>query len=39
MDNLEKLATWSTQDEKKKNNKTSTQYVLGNTIHKQTQIK
>jgi hypothetical protein len=37
MDNPEKLQTKRTQDEDKQNNKT-TQYVLGNTIPKQTQI-
>jgi hypothetical protein len=33
MDNPEKVATWGTQDEVKQN-KHTTQYVLGNTIHK-----
>jgi hypothetical protein len=37
MDNPEKLATWGTQHEEKQNKKT-TQYVLGTTIYKQTQI-
>ena len=37
MNNLEKLATWDTQDEEKQN-KTTTQYVLGTTIREQTQI-
>ena len=35
MDNPEKLVTQGTQD---KQNKTTTQYVLDTTIHKQTQI-
>jgi len=37
MDNLEKLATYSTQDEEKQN-KNTTQYALNITIRKQTQI-
>jgi hypothetical protein len=36
-DNLEKQATYSTQDEDKQN-KNTTQYVLDTTIYKQTQI-
>jgi hypothetical protein len=35
MDNPEKRATYSTQDEDKQN-KNTTQYVLDTTIHKQT---
>ena len=38
MDNPEKLATQDTQHEDKQN-KTTTQYVLDNTIRKQTQIR
>jgi hypothetical protein len=34
---IKKLATWGTQDEDKQN-KTTTQYVMDTTIHKQTQI-
>ena len=37
MDNPEKLTIWGTQDEEKQN-KNTTQYVLGTTILKQTQI-
>ena len=37
MDNPEKLATQGTQDEEKQN-KNRTQYELGTTIRKQTQI-
>ena len=37
MDNPEKLATLCTQDEDKQN-KYTTQYVLGTIIHKRTQI-
>ena len=37
IDNPEKLATQSTQDEEKQN-KNTTQYVLDTTIRKQTQI-
>ena len=37
MDNPEKLATQSTQDEEKQN-KTKTQYVLDTTMRKQIQI-
>ena len=37
MNNPEKLATYGTQDEDKQNENT-TQYVLDNTICKQTQI-
>jgi hypothetical protein len=37
MDNPEKLATYGTQDEDKQT-KNTTQYVLGTTIHKRTQI-
>ena len=36
MDNPEKLATYGTQDEDKKN-KYTTQYVLDTILHKQTQ--
>ena len=32
MDNLEKLATWGTQDEEKQNKKTHIKYVL-NTLY------
>ena len=35
MNNPEKLATYSTQDEEKQN---TTQYVLDNTVRKQTQV-
>ena len=42
MDNLEKLATYGIQDEKKKRKnkkqKDTTQFVLDTTIHKKTQI-
>ena len=38
MDNLEKLATQSAQDENNDNNNT-TQYVLDTTMYKQTQIR
>jgi hypothetical protein len=38
MDNPEKLATWVKQDQKKKQNKNTTQCVLDTTICKQTQI-
>ena len=38
MDNPEKLAIESTQDEEKQNYKNTTQYVLHTTMHKQTQI-
>ena len=37
MENPEKLATQSTQDEEEQN-KNTTQYVLNTTIRKQTQI-
>jgi len=37
MDNPEKLATLGTQDEDKQN-KSTTQYALDTTIHKQTEI-
>ena len=37
MDNPEKPATWSTQDEEKKK-KNTTQYVLDTTMFKQKQI-
>ena len=37
MDNPEKPTTYGTQD-KEKQNKNTTQYVLDTTIHKQTQI-
>ena len=37
MDNPEKLAKESTQDEEKQNKNTA-QYVLDKTMHKQTQI-
>jgi len=37
MYNLEKLATYGTQDEEKQN-KNTTQYVLDTTIRKQTKI-
>ena len=37
MDNLEKLATYGTQDEEKQN-KNATYYVVDTTIRKQTQI-
>ena len=37
MDNPEKLATWGTQN-KEKQNKNTSQYVLDTTIRKQTQI-
>jgi hypothetical protein len=37
MDNLEKLATWGTQDEEKQN-KNTTQYVLDTTMRKKIQI-
>ena len=37
IDNPKKLVTWSTQDEEKPNENT-TQYVLDNTIGKQTQF-
>ena len=37
MDTPEKLATWDTQDEEKRD-KNTTQYVLDTTIRKQTQI-
>jgi hypothetical protein len=37
MDNPEKPATWSTQDEEKQN-KNTTQYVLDTTMFKQKQI-
>ena len=37
MDNREKLATQSTQDEEKQN-KNTTQYALDTTMRKQTQI-
>ena len=38
MDNPQKLATQSTQDEAKKSKKNTTQYVLDTIIRKQTQI-
>jgi hypothetical protein len=38
MDNPEKLATLGTQDEKKRQNKITTPYVLDTTMRKQTQI-
>ena len=38
MDNPQKLATQSTQDEAKKAKKNTTQYVLDTIIRKQTQI-
>ena len=37
METPEKLATWDTQDEEKRD-KNTTQYVLDTTIRKQTQI-
>jgi len=37
-DNRKKLATLGTQDEKKKQKKNTTQYLLGATMRKQTQI-
>ena len=38
MDNPEKLGTQGTQDEKNKQSKSTTQYVLDTTMWKQTQI-